>query len=134
MFEKLGYRMSTTALLWRIPEELVATFADMVTAGGDDPIFHSAFIRSQAEMVEAARDVAAGYRSGQRLWLCYPVKGAQPRSDLSRDVGWEPIHALNLLDVMQVAIDETWSALRFRYRDGIRSITRSSPTGARAKS
>ena len=46
------------------------------------------------------------------------------RTDLTRDRGWEPMAAHDLLAVTQVAVDETWSALRFRRRREIPVLTR----------
>lgn len=60
------------------------------------------------------------------VWLCYPKKSSKTYkgSDCSRDtvasllaeVGYEPVR--------QVAIDEDWSALRFRKVDQIKKMTR----------
>ncbi len=62
------------------------------------------------------------------LWLCYPKKSSKTYkgSDCSResvaallsDEGFEPVR--------QVAIDEDWSALRFRKPEHIKSMTRRS--------
>ena len=64
------------------------------------------------------------YREGRALWFAYPKKTGAIRTDLSRDHGWEPLAERGLLAVTQVAIDATWSALRFRRRAEIRTLTR----------
>jgi hypothetical protein len=64
------------------------------------------------------------YARGGRLWLAYPKKSGAIRSDLSRDRGWESLAPYDLHPVTQVALDATWSALRFRFRDEIRTLTR----------
>jgi hypothetical protein len=51
-----------------------------------------------------------------RLWVAYPKGGSGHDTDLSRDRGWEKLRALGLAAVAQVAVDTTWSALRFRPR------------------
>jgi hypothetical protein len=48
------------------------------------------------------------------LWICYPKKSAGVESDLDRDVVWKLLEPAGLRPVAQVAIDEVWSALRFR--------------------
>ncbi len=50
-----------------------------------------------------------------KLWLAYP-KGTSRRykSDINRDHGWETVTGAGFRPVSQVAIDEDWSALRFR--------------------
>lgn len=131
LLEKLGYKTGTPSLLWRGPDELIDQFEGLSTAGAAPPTFHVAFVRSRSELAEAAQEVAAAYRPGHHLWFCYPKKSGKLKTDLTRDLGWEPIHELDLLGVAQVSLDETWSGLRFRLRSEIRSITRKSPTGGR---
>lgn len=59
------------------------------------------------------------------LWFAYPKKSSKKnKSDLNRDVGWDLLPAHDFLAVRQIAIDEDWSALRFRNKKYIKSITR----------
>ncbi|MCO6452522.1 MAG: hypothetical protein J5I90_17210 [Caldilineales bacterium] len=55
------------------------------------------------------------------LWVCYPKKTGAIPSDLSRDVVWEMMNDTGLRPVMQIAVDETWSALRFRPAEAVGS-------------
>jgi hypothetical protein len=45
------------------------------------------------------------------LWFLYPKGG---RADINRDSLWPLVAAYGLRPITQVAVDETWSALRFR--------------------
>ena len=45
------------------------------------------------------------------LWVAYP-KGN--RADINRDTLWPIVGAYGLRPIAQVAVDDTWSALRFR--------------------
>jgi hypothetical protein len=49
------------------------------------------------------------------LWFAYP-KGTSKRyaCEFNRDTGWHVIRKAGFDSVRQVAIDEDWSALRFR--------------------
>lgn len=47
------------------------------------------------------------------LWFAYP-KAGQLETDLTRDAGWEAVTEAGWKPVRQVAIDDVWSALRFR--------------------
>ncbi|WP_257349490.1 DUF3052 domain-containing protein [Pseudalkalibacillus decolorationis] len=59
------------------------------------------------------------------VWLAYPKKSSKRyKSDITRDIGWEPLGTVDFEPVRQVAIDEDWSALRFRHVDQIQSFTR----------
>lgn len=59
------------------------------------------------------------------LWICYP-KGTSKKykCDFNRDTGWEILGKLGMEPVRQVAVDEDWSALRFRKVENIKTITR----------
>lgn len=60
------------------------------------------------------------------FWCCYPKKSSKRyASDLSRDRGWQPLGDLGFEPVRQVALDEDWSALRFRKAEQIKTLTRS---------
>jgi len=48
------------------------------------------------------------------FWICYPKGGGKIRSDLKRDNIWNAFSIVNLRPVTQVAIDDTWSAMRGR--------------------
>jgi hypothetical protein len=122
--DKLGYKPGTATLAWRVPAGMTEPIS--LLASGPDPAFLLAFVRDRGELAQAAAEVAATYRPGGHLWIAYPKKSGTIRSDLTRDHGWEPITALGLLAVTQVALDHDWSALRFRYRDEIKLIRRRS--------
>lgn len=47
------------------------------------------------------------------LWIAYPKGGK--RTDINRDTGWDTLTAQKLVAVAQVAVDDVWSALRFRH-------------------
>jgi hypothetical protein len=59
------------------------------------------------------------------IWLCYP-KGTSKnyKCDFNRDTGWAIVGELGFEPVRQVAIDDDWSALRFRKVEYIKTITR----------
>ena len=130
LLNKLGYRAGMGTQVWRLPEALRAELAPLLADGSESPRFRIAFAKDRIELAEAANDVAAAYRPGGHLWICYPKKSGSIRTDVSRDIGWEPVQALDLFGVTQVALDADWSALRFRLRDEIHSFTRRSPSGA----
>lgn len=129
LLDKLGYQAGMGAQIWYLPETLQEKFASLRLSPDSEPRFRIAFARDSTALALAATEVAAHYRAGEHLWLCYPKKSGKLRTDLTRDIGWEPIQKLGLYGVTQIAIDEDWSGLRFRYRDEIASFTRRTPTG-----
>ena len=82
------------------------------------------FVANGAAMSAAADLAVQRYVRGKHLWLAYPKLSGQAKSDLSRDRGWEPVAVHELHGVTQISLSEDWSALRFRYRDEIKSFTR----------
>lgn len=53
------------------------------------------------------------------FWICYPKKTSGIKTDLTRDVGWNSVFQAGYGPVTQIAIDETWSALRFKLESTI---------------
>ncbi|MBV9919987.1 MAG: hypothetical protein JOY78_03905 [Pseudonocardia sp.] len=93
--------------------------------------FMIAFVKTLAEVEKAAALLprAAG---DAVVWLAYP-KGTSKRykCEFNRDNGWDAVGAAGFEPVRMVAVDEDWSALRFRRAEFIKSLTRDP---ARAKS
>jgi len=59
------------------------------------------------------------------VWFAYP-KGTSKRykSQIDRDHGWDPLGTQGFEPVRMVAIDEDWSAKRFRRVAFIKNMTR----------
>jgi hypothetical protein len=131
--EKLGFKSGMTG--WTLDRpgalaELVPLPAGDAPAGTPDVIV--AFVHAAADVAPALARALPHYAAGGALWFAYPKKSGAIRTDITRDRGWEPAAAHDLLAVTQVALDSTWSALRFRRRAEIRTLTRRSerPGGA----
>jgi hypothetical protein len=59
------------------------------------------------------------------IWIAYPKQSSKKyKCEFNRDTGWEVIGKLGFEPVKQVAIDEDWSALRFRRVEFIATLTR----------
>lgn len=63
------------------------------------------------------------------LWFAYPKKSSGIKTDINRDSGWAPLAKHKFVPVTRVAIDETWSALRFRPINQIPRLTRKTAIG-----
>ncbi|MGO9037071.1 MAG: hypothetical protein ACLPX1_15045 [Steroidobacteraceae bacterium] len=77
--------------------------------------FALVFVTTQSEVERFAAFIAAKSAGDAVVWFAYP-KGTSKRysGDLNRDNGWAPMRKSGFDSVRQVAIDEDWSALRFR--------------------
>jgi len=89
--------------------------------------FVLAFVTSCAEIERMAPKVVESLADDDALlWMAYPKKSSKRySSDVSRDDSWQPLGDLGFEPVRQVAIDEDWSALRFRRTEKIAKLTRS---------
>ncbi len=83
------------------------------------------FVLTQDQIDNAIELNFAKLQGDAILWFCYP-KGTSKKykCDFNRDTGWETLGNYNLEGVRQVAIDEDWSALRFRKAEYIKTLTR----------
>jgi hypothetical protein len=84
--------------------------------------FGLAFAVTQAQLDRASKLLAAGSEGDAVLWFAYP-KGTSKRytCEFNRDAGWGVIRAAGFESVRMVAIDEDWSALRFRRLEYVKS-------------
>lgn len=100
---------------------------------GTDEQFVLAFVRSAGDILRIASAVTASLARGAVLWMAYPKKSSKRyQTDVSRDQGWQPLGDLGFEAVRQVAIDDDWSALRFRPAADIGRLDRA-PSGARSE-
>ena len=77
--------------------------------------FALVFVTTQDELDAMSALLAAKAEGDAVLWFAYPKKTSRRyRCEFHRDSGWEVIRAHGFDSVRQVAIDEDWSALRFR--------------------
>jgi hypothetical protein len=76
--------------------------------------FVQLFVRSIAELEELAPSALKSINFDGLLWFCYPKQSSKNKTDINRDSGWNVVKQAGLRPVTQVAIDDTWSALRFR--------------------
>jgi hypothetical protein len=72
-----------------------------------------AFARNQAELDSVAAPAIEAARLDKLAWIAYP-KAGKLGTDLNRDILAALLTERGVQPVRQVAIDDTWSALRFR--------------------
>ncbi|MGA9885483.1 MAG: hypothetical protein WBQ34_17335 [Candidatus Acidiferrales bacterium] len=95
------------------------------------------FVNKQKVVDELARAIAKRAKGDAIVWFAYP-KGTSKKyvSEINRDRGWLILGQLGFEPVRAVAIDEDWSALRFRRVEYVKSIKRdpARATSAQGKS
>jgi hypothetical protein len=72
------------------------------------------FVRDSTDLQKHAGQAARAASGDRILWIAYPKKTSGVKTDLSRDVFAGLLRGHGVQPVSQVAIDDTWSALRLR--------------------
>lgn len=84
--------------------------------------FVLAFVSKKSEIDALADPIVKRAKGDAIVWFAYP-KGTSKKykCDFNRDTGWGAVKAHGFDTVRAVAIDEDWSALRFRRVEFIKS-------------
>lgn len=83
------------------------------------------FVLDQEQIAENIQLISSKFNNDPIIWFCYPKKASKKyKCHIDRDKGWDILGTYNLEPVRQIAIDEDWSALRFRKVENISKITR----------
>ena len=87
--------------------------------------FSLAFVTTQKELDAIAKGVAKKAQGDAIVWFAYP-KGSSKRytCEFNRDSGWDVLGKAGFEPVRMIAIDEDWSAKRYRRVGFIKTMTR----------
>lgn len=135
LFKKLNYKGQEQILVVNAPESFkkeldalvqsteVTIYSD--SAKPEAVTFAICFVMTQAEIDRFISAVERKLPGDVVIWICYPkASSKQYKCDFNRDTGFGILGDYGLEAVRQVAIDEDWSALRFRKVEYIKNITR----------
>jgi len=120
LIKKLRIQPGQRLLILNIPEGYISTLGqlpegveviDMPNGVFD---FVQVFVKSISELEKQAPVAIKAVKYDGLLWICYPKQSSGIKTDINRDTGWSVVQKAGLRPVTQVAIDDTWSALRFR--------------------
>jgi hypothetical protein len=97
------------ALLGPLPDG--ATLATKRGGEADVAVVFSADLPGFTKLIPTLREYAFGSRA---VWVGYPKLSSKAAGSLSRDVIRTTLDSTDITTVTQIAIDETWSAIRLR--------------------
>jgi hypothetical protein len=129
IFEKLNLKDRQEIVVLNAPESFEPELARLPVitlhrhlASVAEAGFFLAFVTRQSEVDGLAPQVADRAKGDAIVWFGYP-KGTSKKykCDFNRDTGWDVLKAAGFDTVRAVAIDEDWSALRFRRNEYIKS-------------
>lgn len=86
--------------------------------------FMIVFVKTVADVNELAPVALHNLTADGVLWFCYPKKSSKKYSSvLERDKGWKALNDSGFFGIRMVAIDDDWSAMRFRNVKFIKSTS-----------
>ncbi|HET7769206.1 MAG TPA: hypothetical protein VFN74_10580 [Chloroflexota bacterium] len=118
--KKLGVKAGYKVGLVNAPQGIAAKFtvlpegvtvSEKANKGSDIVV---GFLRKEAELAKVAEAGQKALKLEGVLWLCYLKGGAKVGTDLNRDSLWRAAKPLGLEANSQIALDDEWSAMRFR--------------------
>ena len=121
--QKLNLKPGQALALVNPPQGMASLLAGLLP---ENSLLHSVPEQAEAVLVFLTRQDEAGLlpgiytrlRASGLAWAAYPKGGSKVPTDLNRDILWKLIEPLGWRPVRMVALDETWSAMRFRREEG----------------
>ena len=86
---------------------------DVPTTGATSADAVLVLARNKEELDKCVVPALEAAHQDRLSWVAYP-KAGQLDTDLNRDILWKLLEAKGVRPVRQVALGDTWSALRFR--------------------
>jgi hypothetical protein len=129
VFEKLNLGSRHEIVVLHAPESFAPELAKLPVItihhhmeSVADAGFWLAFLTRKSEVEKLAPEIARRAKGDAIIWFAYP-KGTSKKytCDFNRDTGWASLKKLGFDTVRAVAIDENWTALRFRRKEFIKA-------------
>lgn len=107
------------SLLEPLPEGAAVSYS---TSGNFDGV--QLFVKDSHELADSLKVVMPLLKPGSVFWIIYPKKSSGIKSDLEMMKSWDELDKYNYGGVAAAAIDETWTAIRFKPKE----LTKASDT------
>lgn len=133
LFKKLNFKQNKEILILNSPAEFEAELKAMqgcTTIKTDiksisDIEFVLTFIKTQAGVDALTPLIDKKLVRDGIVWFAYPKRtSGKYKAEINRDKGWDMLGKSGFEAVRQIAIDDNWSALRFRKVEFIRTMNR----------
>ena len=127
LLEKLQLKDEKNLLIQGLPSTVEKQIVKNAFAKNVTPLlkarkidFALVFAISHKQLHDILRDVVPALHEDAKLWVAYPKVSSKIVSDLTRDCNWECISKFGFEGVRLIALDNIWSAMRFKRVDAIR--------------
>lgn len=129
LFKKLNFKNQSEILILNPPDSFHSEMEQMKKSalvltdlsGTTKTGFILAFVTKLSEVETHSYQLVKKIEPDGVLWFAYPKQSSKKyQCDFNRDNGWQVLKSLGYDGVRMVAIDDDWSALRFRQTDLIK--------------
>jgi hypothetical protein len=116
---KLGYKPGDKVYTLDAPDDFAAHLIEngIVLVSALPAEWVHMFVKSQAELKKLLQTLTLE-QIGKGLWVSWPKKASKVKTDLTEQTFRDLILPLGWVDTKVVAVDETWSGLKFYPRKG----------------
>ncbi len=130
IIKKLRFNEGAKVCILNMPDRCAPLFEGLditrrITAKKLDQVL--VFAVDQQALADGVKKINTKLSNDALFWIAYPKSLGSIKSDITRDKGWEPVKNAGYAPVTQIAIDDDWSALRFRRPDVIGDKLRDIP-------
>jgi hypothetical protein len=135
LFQKMNFKNQSRILVMYAPisfqpildEMKNLTQIDTAISEGIKYDFVLAFVYQQDVLDATVEKLATRVSEDVTWWVAYPKQSSKKyKCEFNRDTGWSKFGDNGYEGVRQVAIDEDWSALRFRNVNFVKTLNRES--------
>lgn len=133
IFKKLNFKGQKLLHILNAPPEFMPVVDEMLqyaaiettVASTEYSEFILVFVTEQNQIDDLTPVLASALNGDGLLWYAYPKGTSRKYScNFNRDTGWQMLGKFGFEGVRQVAIDEDWTALRFRRVEYIKNMKR----------
>lgn len=125
LLEKLQFNDEKNMLLQGLPLAIEKQFIKYSFSKNVTPLlkikkvdFALVFAFSQKQLKEILHEVIPALHPEAKFWIAYPKASSKIASDLCRDANWSFVTDQGYESVSLIAMDNLWSAIRFKKPDG----------------
>jgi hypothetical protein len=130
VFKKLNFKDQSEILIQNAPASFkpeikaISALASVSTVTKSKHDFLLFFVSTLKE-INTAIKVIEKNKTEAVIWFAYPKQSSKKYTcEFNRDTGWQAIGDIGLEPVRQIAVDEDWSALRFKKPEQIKKMIR----------
>jgi hypothetical protein len=130
LLEKLQLKEEKNLLIQGLPSSIEKQFIKLNFSKGITPLlktrkidFALVFAVNQRQLADILKDVIPVLQDDAKFWIAYPKLTSKIASDLSRDKNWDFVSDYGFEAVRMVALDNVWSAGRFKKPETIKGKT-----------